>query len=79
MVDAIVAACPGAEGSISWTETELAFPPTVASDGLDDAIGPMNETALAIGVADTIARFRIALDDQQLDPSILDDRAPSAP
>lgn len=79
VIDAIVAACPGAEGSISWTETELAFPPTVDSDGLDDAIGPMNETALAIGVADTIARFRIALDDHQLDPSILDDRAPSAP
>jgi UDP-glucuronate 4-epimerase len=79
VVDAIVAACPAAEGSISWGETELAFPPTVDSDGLDDAIGPLQETALAAGVADTIARFRIALDDHRLDPSILDDRAPAVP
>jgi UDP-glucuronate 4-epimerase len=79
VVDAIVAACPGAEGSISWSETELAFPPTVDSDGLDDAIGPLEETSLAAGVADTIARFRIALDDHRLDPAILDERATSVP
>jgi hypothetical protein len=79
VVDEIVAACPGAEGSISWTDTELAFPPTVDSDGLDEAIGPLNETPLAAGVAETIARFRVALDDHRLDPSILEDRAPAAP
>jgi UDP-glucuronate 4-epimerase len=79
VVDAIVAASPAAEGSISWTETALAFPATVDSDGLDDAIGPLEETSLTTGVADTIARFRVALDDHRLDPSILDERAPAAP
>jgi nucleoside-diphosphate-sugar epimerase len=79
VVDAIIAACPGAEGSITWAETSLAFPPTVDSDGLEDVIGALEETPLAAGVAGTIARFRVALSDHQLDPSILEDRAPAAP
>jgi UDP-glucuronate 4-epimerase len=79
VVDAIVYACPAADGSITWAETSLAFPPTVDSDGLEDVIGALSETSLTAGVADTIARFRVALADHQLDPSILEDRAPAAP
>jgi UDP-glucuronate 4-epimerase len=79
VVDAIVAACPAAEGSISWTEMDLAFPATVDSDGLDEAIGPLEETPLTTGVADTIAQFRIALADHRLDSSILDQLAAAAP
>ncbi|HEY4830874.1 MAG TPA: NAD-dependent epimerase/dehydratase family protein [Solirubrobacteraceae bacterium] len=79
VVDAIIAASPGAEGSISWTETTLAFPPTVESDGLDASIGRLEETPLSVGVADTIARFRVALADHRLDPSILDGQEVAAP
>jgi UDP-glucuronate 4-epimerase len=79
VVDAILAACPEAVGSITWAETELGFPPQVDSDGLEEAIGPLEETPLGAAVADTIARFRLALSDDRLDPSVLDGHVRAAP
>jgi UDP-glucuronate 4-epimerase len=79
VVDTIVAVCPDAEGSITWGEAALDFPPTVDSDGLEDAIGPLEETPLTAAVADAIERFRTALADHLIDPAILDDRVPAAP
>ena len=79
IVETIYAVCPEAEGSISVADQALGFPPTVDSDGLEDAIGPLEETPLAAAVADTIERFRVALADHRIDPTILDDRALAAP
>jgi UDP-glucuronate 4-epimerase len=79
VVETIVAVCPEAEGSITWGETALDFPPTVDSDGLEDAIGLLQETPLPVAVADAIGRFRAALADGRIDPAILDDRVPAAP
>lgn len=72
LVETIVRACPEAEGSISFTDVVLPFPATVDSSGLEDAIGPLEETPLATAVDETIVRFRSALADQKVDPSILE-------
>jgi nucleoside-diphosphate-sugar epimerase len=79
VVAAILAACPEADGSITWTETELGFPSQVDSEGLEEAIGQLEETPLVEAVADTIARFRVALSDDRIDPSMLDGHVPAAP
>ena len=71
VIAAIVDAAPQADGLISYTETSLSFPATVDSDGLDDAIGPLDETPFAAAVQDTIARFRTALAQRRIDPAIL--------
>jgi nucleoside-diphosphate-sugar epimerase len=75
VVETIVRVCPEAEGSITSAEVALAFPATVDSDGLEDAIGTLEETPLTTAVEETIQRFRIALADHRIDPSIL---APAA-
>jgi len=71
VIEAIVDAAPQADGLISYTETALSFPATVQSDGLDDAIGRLEETPFAAAVQDTIERFRAALAQRQIDPTIL--------
>ncbi len=71
VIDTIVDACPAAAGSISFAELPLSFPATVDSDGLEDTLGPLAETAFPAAVADTIERFRVALADQRIDPSLL--------
>jgi UDP-glucuronate 4-epimerase len=71
VVDTIVDACPQAAGSISFGETPLSFPATVDSDGLEEAIGVLEETSFPTAVHDTIERFRIALADRRIDASIL--------
>jgi nucleoside-diphosphate-sugar epimerase len=71
VVETIVRVCPEAEGSISWTEPALAFPSTVDSAGLEDAIGPLTETTFPAAVRDTIERFRLALVDHRIDPAVL--------
>lgn len=71
VVETIVRVCPEAEGSISWTEPALAFPATVDSNGLEDAIGPLAETPFPAAVQDTIERFRLALADHRIDPAVL--------
>lgn len=72
IVDMIVQACPQAAGSISWGETPLSFPAAVDSNGLEDAIGPLEETPLPAAIDQTIERFRLALADRRIDPSILE-------
>jgi len=71
VVATIVRICPEAAGSISCAEMPLSFPPTVDSDGLEDAIGPLTETPFATAVQETIDRFRLALADRRIDPAIL--------
>lgn len=71
VVDTIVDACPHAAGSISFGETPLSFPATVDSDGLEEAIGELEETPFPVAVNDTIKRFRTALADRRIDASIL--------
>jgi UDP-glucuronate 4-epimerase len=71
VVDTIVRACPEAEGTIQCADMSLGFPAEVRSDGLEQAIGPLRETPLPEAVQETIERFRIALDDRRIDPSIL--------
>jgi UDP-glucuronate 4-epimerase len=72
LIATIVGVCPAAAGSISCGEASLAFPGTVDSDGLENAIGPLAETPLPVAVAQTIELFRIALADRRIDPAILD-------
>jgi nucleoside-diphosphate-sugar epimerase len=71
LVEMIVEACPHAAGSISFDETPLPFPAQVDSDGLEDAIGVLNETPLPAAVRDTVERFRVALSADRIDPAIL--------
>jgi UDP-glucuronate 4-epimerase len=71
VIEAIVNAAPQADGLISYTESALSFPAAVDSDGLDDAIGRLEETPFDAAVQDTIARFRTALADRRIDPAIL--------
>jgi UDP-glucuronate 4-epimerase len=72
VVETIVRVCPEAAGSISSDERALPFPATVDSDGLEEAIGRLDETPLAVAVGETIERFRVALAEYRIDPSILE-------
>ena len=71
VVETIVRAAPEADGLISYEGPPLAFPATVDSDGLDGAIGQLEETPFATAVQETIVRFRAALADRRIDPAIL--------
>jgi nucleoside-diphosphate-sugar epimerase len=71
MVEMIVRARPQAAGSISSAEIPLTFPATVDTDGLEDAIGPVEETPLPTAVDETIEWFTLALANHRIDPSIL--------
>jgi UDP-glucuronate 4-epimerase len=68
VVEAIVAACPEADGLITAGTTVLGFPASVDSDGLEAAIGPVDELPFPAAVAQTIDRFRVALADGRLSP-----------
>jgi UDP-glucuronate 4-epimerase len=71
VVETIVSAAPEADGLITYEGAPLSFPGSVDSDGLDGAIGQLQETPFATAVQETIARFRSALADRRLDPAIL--------
>lgn len=59
VVGAIEAAVPELAGRITWDdETSLPFPAQLESRALEAAVGPLTETPLAVGVAETIARYR---------------------
>lgn len=58
VVDAIVAAAPAVRGKITYDEVQLPFAVELESDGLEQAIGPVELTPLAEGVRETIALFR---------------------
>lgn len=58
LVAAIEAAAPGAAGSITFDETPLPLPESLATGGLEQAIGPVAVTPLESGVAATIEHFR---------------------
>ncbi len=58
VVSAIEAAAPASAGRITWDEgTSLPFPPQLESGALDQALGPLPRALLAVGVAETVARF----------------------
>jgi nucleoside-diphosphate-sugar epimerase len=71
VVETIVSAAPEADGLITYEGAPLSFPRSVDSDGLDGAIGLLQETPFATAVQETIVRFRSALADRRLDPAIL--------
>ncbi len=75
LIETIVRACPDAQGLISAAEMPLSFPTAVDSDGLESAIGRVQETPLATAVGETILRFRTALTERRIDPSILEYKA----
>jgi nucleoside-diphosphate-sugar epimerase len=58
VVSAIEAAAPASAGRITWDEgTSLPFPPQLESGALEQALGPLPRALLAVGVAETVARF----------------------
>jgi UDP-glucuronate 4-epimerase len=71
VVDTIVRAAPEADGLVSYEGAPLSFPATVDSDGLDGAVGQLEETPFPTAVQETIVRFRAALADRRIDPAIL--------
>ncbi len=56
VVACIEAAVPGAE--ITWSGERLPFPEALEAVGYDRDVGPFPRTALADGVAETVAHFR---------------------
>jgi nucleoside-diphosphate-sugar epimerase len=58
IVDAIEAAAPDVAGLITFDPKPLPFPEEVDARALADVIGPMRDTSLEDGVADTVDRFR---------------------
>jgi UDP-glucuronate 4-epimerase len=71
VVDTIVRAAPEADGLITYEGDPLSFPATVESDGLDSAIGQLEETPFATAVQETIVRFRAAVADGRIDLALL--------
>jgi UDP-glucuronate 4-epimerase len=78
VVDAIEAAIPDAAGLISFKPAGLAFPQEVDSGSLTATIGNLKETPLAIGVDDSVARFRALLSADLLAPAGEQARDPAA-
>jgi nucleoside-diphosphate-sugar epimerase len=68
VVAAIESAAPEASGTITYDDTRLPFPDEVDSSSLSGLIGPLSETPLDEGVADTIGRFRRLLGEGFLAP-----------
>lgn len=60
IVAAIEAAAPEIAGRITYLSTPLPHPPSVDSEPLERALGPLHWTPLQDGVAATIERFRQA-------------------
>jgi nucleoside-diphosphate-sugar epimerase len=61
VVAAIEAAEPASTGRLTWVEgAPLPFPAQLESRALEQALGPLPATPLAVGVAETVARFRAA-------------------
>ena len=59
VVAAIEAAEPASAGRITWAaDTSLPFPAQLESGALEEAVGRLAATPLAVGVAETIERFR---------------------
>ncbi len=58
VVEAIVAAAPGAAGTISFESSSLPFPSMLDGSSLEALTGPLPQTSLDDGVRETIARFR---------------------
>ncbi len=57
VVAAIEAAAPEVAGRVSFVDTQLPFPPELEATALERALGPLERTPLAEGVAATVARF----------------------
>ncbi len=72
VVETIVGAAPEVDGLIHYEGAPLSFPAAVDSDGLDGAIGQLQETPFATAVQETIVLFRSALADRRIDPAMLE-------
>jgi UDP-glucuronate 4-epimerase len=67
VIAAIERAVPESEGTLTYdAETRLPFPSGTDDAGLDAVIGPRTETSLDDAVAETVQRFREALDSGSL-------------
>jgi nucleoside-diphosphate-sugar epimerase len=66
VIASIEAAAPDAAGLISYDDVSLPFPDQVDPTSLTEAIGPVDELALADGVGDAVDRFRRLLADGRL-------------
>lgn len=66
IVAAIEAAEPAAKGKITFDDTQLPFPPGQDDSALQAALGEVNYIPLQDGVADTIARFKWAIENGRI-------------
>jgi nucleoside-diphosphate-sugar epimerase len=66
VVGAIEAAAPESAGQITFEDSELNLPAGTDSNELAAAIGPLPQTSLDTGVAETIAAFKQALSEGKL-------------
>ncbi len=66
IIRAIEQAQPSARGRITFDDTPLPFPAEVDRTPLEKALGPLPQTPLASGVAETIAVFSEALADGRI-------------
>jgi UDP-glucuronate 4-epimerase len=71
VVAAIEAAVPESRGQISFSDIALSLPEELDAAPLVDLIGPPPHTPLPDAVADTIARFRMAVASGQMAPDAM--------
>ncbi len=61
VVSTIAAAAGSSDGAISYDDVRLPFPEEVDATSLTAAVGALDDTPFAEGVADTVSRFRTLL------------------
>lgn len=72
MIGAIEAVAPQSRGRITLGERLLPFPAAFDGRPIEAALGPVQATALADGVADTVTRYRSAIADGRVTDAFLD-------
>jgi UDP-glucuronate 4-epimerase len=72
MVGAIEAIAPTSRGQITFGERLLPFPAAFDGQPIEAALGPVQTTPLADGVADTMTRYRAAIADGRVTAAFLD-------
>jgi len=72
MISVIEAVAPASRDRITMGERLLPFPAAFDGRPIEAALGPVQTTALADGVADTLARYRAAIAESMLTDAFLD-------
>ena len=72
MIGAIGAVAPQSRGQITFGERVLPFPAAFDGEPIEAALGPVQSTDLATGVADTITRYRGAITDGRVSDAFLE-------